>query len=124
VNDTNEQIINDSYAALTDYYDRIGLARTDESDEIGWNTTSCYSQVLDNSLRRWTPVHLHRFQREAGKVLQPESLIIQPHNTKNLSPKGINCDQLQATVTAADEKKVSLPSQVTVVDDVAEDGRP
>jgi len=27
------------------------------------------------------------------------------------------------TVTAADEKKVSLPSQVTVVDDVAEDGK-
>lgn len=38
VNDTNEQVINDTYAPLTDYYDRVGLARTDESDEIGWNT--------------------------------------------------------------------------------------
>jgi hypothetical protein len=27
------------------------------------------------------------------------------------------------TVTAADEKKISVPSQVTVVDDVAEDGK-
>lgn len=38
VNDTNQQVLNDCYASLTDFYERIGLERTDQSDEIGWNT--------------------------------------------------------------------------------------
>jgi hypothetical protein len=37
-NDTNYQIINDSYASLTDFYNRVGLPMTGQSDEIGWNT--------------------------------------------------------------------------------------
>jgi hypothetical protein len=37
-NDTNYQILNSDYASLTDFWDRIGLAKTAESDEIGWNT--------------------------------------------------------------------------------------
>lgn len=36
-NDTNYQVLNDSYASLSDFYDRVGLPRTDVSDEIGWN---------------------------------------------------------------------------------------
>ncbi len=38
VNEVNAQIINENYASLTDFYDRIGLSKTDESDEVGWNT--------------------------------------------------------------------------------------
>jgi hypothetical protein len=37
-NDLNHQILNDSYASLTDFYDRIGLKRTGISDDVGWNT--------------------------------------------------------------------------------------
>jgi hypothetical protein len=36
-NDTNHQVNNDYYAALTDFYDRIGLDKTSMSDEVGWN---------------------------------------------------------------------------------------
>lgn len=36
-NDTNYQVLNDSYASLSDFYDRVGLPRTDVSDELGWN---------------------------------------------------------------------------------------
>lgn len=35
-NDTNYQIINDFYASLTDFYNRIGLGKTDVSDDLGW----------------------------------------------------------------------------------------
>jgi hypothetical protein len=37
-NDTNYQIIHSDYASLTDYWDRIGLPKTSESDELGWST--------------------------------------------------------------------------------------
>lgn len=37
VNDTNTQVINENYASLSDFYERIGLTKTAESDEIGWN---------------------------------------------------------------------------------------
>lgn len=37
VNDINWQILNDNYAALTDFWEKIGLSRTSESDEMGWN---------------------------------------------------------------------------------------
>lgn len=36
--DTNFQILHDDYASLSDYWERIGLPKTDESDEIGWNS--------------------------------------------------------------------------------------
>lgn len=36
-NETNQEIIHSGYASLTDFYDRIGLPRTQESDEVGWN---------------------------------------------------------------------------------------
>lgn len=38
VNDINWQILNDNYASLTDFWELLGLSRTAESDEIGWNT--------------------------------------------------------------------------------------
>lgn len=37
-NDINEKIINNSYASLTDLYDLLGLEKTSEADELGWNT--------------------------------------------------------------------------------------
>ena len=51
VNDLNSQVINESYASLTDFWDRLGLPRTAESDEIGWSTDRLlevdYSATLD-----------------------------------------------------------------------------
>lgn len=37
VNDINFQVNNNFYASLTDFYDLLGLDRTDVSDEFGWN---------------------------------------------------------------------------------------
>jgi hypothetical protein len=37
-NDLNYRILSDDYASLTDFYNLIGLSRTDISDELGWNT--------------------------------------------------------------------------------------
>lgn len=39
VNDINEQIIHHDYASLTDFYLKIGVGKTDMSDNLGWNTT-------------------------------------------------------------------------------------
>lgn len=36
-NDTNHEIIHNQYATLTEFYERIGLPRTDISDSLGWN---------------------------------------------------------------------------------------
>jgi hypothetical protein len=47
-NDTNYQILGNDYASLTDYWERIGLSKTSESDEIGWNT-DCQLEVLYGS---------------------------------------------------------------------------
>lgn len=38
MNDINYKINNEFYASLSDFYDRIGLARTKTSDEVGWNS--------------------------------------------------------------------------------------
>jgi len=37
VNDINLQVINDSFASLSDFYDRIGLSATSISNDVGWN---------------------------------------------------------------------------------------
>ena len=37
VNDINYQLLSDDYASLTDFWEKIGLDRTSDSDEIGWN---------------------------------------------------------------------------------------
>lgn len=36
--DTNFQILHEDYASVSDFWERIGLAKTASSDEIGWNT--------------------------------------------------------------------------------------
>lgn len=38
VNDLNRQLLHDGYASLTDFYDKIGLPKTTESDEVGWTS--------------------------------------------------------------------------------------
>lgn len=37
VNDINEDIYNGGYPSLTDFWEKIGLGRTSDSDEFGWN---------------------------------------------------------------------------------------
>lgn len=36
-NDTNFQILNDTYASLNDFYERIGLPMVPTGEELGWN---------------------------------------------------------------------------------------
>lgn len=36
-NDINFQIIGSNYASVSDFYERVGLARTSMSDDFGWN---------------------------------------------------------------------------------------
>lgn len=38
VNDINEEIFHGGYPSLTDFWEKIGLGRTSDSDEFGWNT--------------------------------------------------------------------------------------
>lgn len=35
-NDTNYQVLNQGYASLSDFYERVGLPATDASEEVGW----------------------------------------------------------------------------------------
>lgn len=37
-NDTNHEVLSQTYASLTDLYNRLGLASTKESDDVGWNS--------------------------------------------------------------------------------------
>lgn len=37
-NDVNYKVINEFYASLSDFYDRVGLPHTSNSDDVGWNT--------------------------------------------------------------------------------------
>ncbi|SRR6266540_517707 len=37
-NDLNYQVLNNYYASLSDFYDLVGLPRTEMSDEVGWNS--------------------------------------------------------------------------------------
>lgn len=37
-NDINHQVLHDMYASLTDFYHKIGLPPTKNSDEVGWNS--------------------------------------------------------------------------------------
>lgn len=49
-NDTNAQVINDSYASLGDFYDRVGLPGTDQSDEVGWNSDKLMEIIFSGTL--------------------------------------------------------------------------
>ena len=40
VNDTNKDVFDNVYASLEDFYERIGLEPTIESQEVGWNSDS------------------------------------------------------------------------------------
>jgi hypothetical protein len=40
VNDINEQIDNEMYASLNDFYNRIGIPASVVGDEVGWTTTN------------------------------------------------------------------------------------
>lgn len=55
MNDINQQVMHDSYASLTDFYDRIGLPSTKVSDDFGWNTDELldlkFSPVIANDQR-------------------------------------------------------------------------
>ena len=50
VNDINEQVINDSFASLSEFYHRVGLTETSFSEDVGWNLDKLlevkYSSVL------------------------------------------------------------------------------
>lgn len=37
-NDTNYLVLNDGYASLTDFYNKLGLSSTKISDDLGWNS--------------------------------------------------------------------------------------
>ena len=37
-NDLNQQILSDSYASLSDFYELLGIRKTGVSDEVGWTT--------------------------------------------------------------------------------------
>lgn len=55
VNDVNEQVLNQYYASLSDFYDELGLAPTAMSDDWGWNTDALlevtFSTVLTDDSR-------------------------------------------------------------------------
>lgn len=36
-NDVNYNVLNNMYASLTEFYDKVGLPKTDMSDDFGWN---------------------------------------------------------------------------------------
>lgn len=52
VNDTNEQIIHENFASLTDFYHRVGLRRTDASEEVGWTSDKLLEATYDAILTK------------------------------------------------------------------------
>lgn len=55
-NDTNYQMIKDGYASLTDFWNRIGLDPTQESDDLGWTSDGkpleiAFSTILSEDSR-------------------------------------------------------------------------
>lgn len=49
-NELNERIINENYASLSDYYDKVGLRYTKDSEEVGWKTTKLLDLVITAGL--------------------------------------------------------------------------
>lgn len=47
VNEINHQVNNHYFASLTEFYDKIGLGRTDISDQFGWNTDQLLEVTYD-----------------------------------------------------------------------------
>jgi hypothetical protein len=51
VNDINIQIMNDQYASLSDFYDKLGISPSRMSDELGWNTDSMLEVSFNSVLK-------------------------------------------------------------------------
>lgn len=49
-NDTNYEILSNDYASLSDFWDRLDLPKTSESDDIGWNTDMQLDLVIGTSM--------------------------------------------------------------------------
>lgn len=49
-NDFNYSIINDGFASLTEFYDKLGLPKTSHSDDVGWNTDRMVDLAITTAL--------------------------------------------------------------------------
>lgn len=49
-NDTNYSILNDGFASLTEFYDKLGLDKTSHSDNLGWNTDKMLDTFISTVL--------------------------------------------------------------------------
>lgn len=49
-NDINYTIMNDMYASLSDFYDKIGLTTTSYSEEVGWNVDVKLELIISSTL--------------------------------------------------------------------------
>lgn len=49
-NDVNYMVVNDMYASLSDFYDKVGLPRNDISDNVGWNCDQLMELELSTCL--------------------------------------------------------------------------
>jgi hypothetical protein len=72
-NDMNKQILEEDYATLSDFYDRIGLDHTSISDDFGWNTSD--RLVLDWSAVEHEGVPVLVFDYGVRPFLRPYNLI-------------------------------------------------
>lgn len=45
VNRINREMVYDNYVSLSDFYDELGLERTDVSDNLGWNLDSGFIEI-------------------------------------------------------------------------------
>src|SRR5699024_11413746 len=50
VNDTNADALNNVYASLSDFWDRIGLDPTFDSDEIGWSADALLEVTFEPTI--------------------------------------------------------------------------
>ena len=63
VNSINFQILTEGTASLTDFWDLLGLAKTSESDELGWNTDAQVEVDYSAALMDGKPVLRIEFRR-------------------------------------------------------------
>lgn len=49
-NNVNYRVVNYSYASLSDFYDEIGLPRTEDSEEVGWTTDELLELLFSTAL--------------------------------------------------------------------------
>lgn len=47
VNEINNEMLNQGYASLSDFYDKLGLSHTRESDNLGWNASNGHLLEVD-----------------------------------------------------------------------------